>query len=86
MCGTCEACVRELEGLEWGAPPTAKPPLAPMQLLQIEHVRKQVSDLGLDEKRDLVLAILGTVAQDYIPEDKAEKQKTATPERSLTRG
>jgi hypothetical protein len=51
----------------------------------IVQVRQTLSDLGLDEKRDLVIAILGTVAQDYIPEDKAEKQ-TARPERSLTRG
>ena len=52
----------------------------------ILQVRQTLSDLGLEEQRDLALAILGTVAQDYIPENKGEKQKDVTPERSLARG
>jgi hypothetical protein len=52
----------------------------------ILQVRQALSDLGLEEKRDLALAILGTVAQDYIPEDRSEKQKDAALERSATHG
>jgi hypothetical protein len=51
----------------------------------IVRVRETLSDLGLERQRDLALAILGTVAQDYIAEEKDEK-KSAAPERSLTHG
>jgi hypothetical protein len=52
----------------------------------ILQVRQALSDLGVEENRDLVLAILGTVAQDYIPDDKKDKHKDATPERNVTHG
>jgi hypothetical protein len=51
----------------------------------ILQIRQTLSDLGLEQQRDLALAILGTVAQDYIAEEKSEKQGAA-PERSLRRG
>jgi hypothetical protein len=52
----------------------------------ILQVRQALSDLGLEEKRDLALAILGTVVQDYIPADRSEKKKNAAVERSETHG
>lgn len=35
----------------------------------IVRVRQALADLGLDEKQNLALAVLGCVAQEYIPED-----------------
>jgi hypothetical protein len=51
----------------------------------ILQVRQALSDLGLERQRDLALAILGTVVQDYITEENNEK-KGAMPQRSLTHG
>jgi hypothetical protein len=52
----------------------------------ILQVRQALCDLGLEQNRDLALAVLGTVAQDYIPDDRGDKQKHAMPERSATHG
>lgn len=52
----------------------------------ILQIRQALSDLGLEGNRDLALAILGTVAQDYIPDDKSERKQDAAPERSVTHG
>lgn len=54
--------------------------------LGIVQVRQALADLGLEENRDLALAILGTIAQDYIPDDKGDRKKEAAPERSVTHG
>jgi hypothetical protein len=37
----------------------------------ILRVRQALSDLGLEEKHNLALAILGSVVQEYIPDEKA---------------
>ncbi len=37
----------------------------------ILHVRQALADLGLEEKQNLALAILGSVVQEYIPGEKA---------------
>ncbi|MCC6363050.1 MAG: hypothetical protein IT165_05965 [Bryobacterales bacterium] len=52
----------------------------------IVEVRQALSALGLDEKPDLALAILGSVAQNYIPDEKVEKPKNGLAERSVTHG
>lgn len=51
----------------------------------ILQVRQALSDLGIEERRDLALAVLASVAQGFIPEDKKDKQKDET-ERSVTHG
>jgi hypothetical protein len=38
----------------------------------ILHVRQALADLGLEERQNLALAILGSVVQEYMPSDKAE--------------
>jgi hypothetical protein len=52
----------------------------------ILHVRQALSDLGVEEQCDLALAILGSVAQDYISDDKSDKRKDKESERSTTHG
>lgn len=52
----------------------------------ILQVRQALSDLGLEDKRDLALAVLGSVAQEYMPEDTTEKRKDAVAERSAVHG
>jgi hypothetical protein len=52
----------------------------------ILQVRQVLSDLGVADRRDMALAILGSIAQDYLPDDKNDKQKEPTAERSVIHG
>jgi hypothetical protein len=52
----------------------------------ILQVRQVLSDLGVEARRDMALAILGSIAQDYLPEDGNDKQKEPAPERSTAHG
>jgi hypothetical protein len=52
----------------------------------ILQVRQALTDLGIEEKRDLVLAVLGCVAQDYIPEEKEGQARDVAVEKSVRHG
>lgn len=52
----------------------------------IIQVRQALTDLGLEQKRDLVLAILGCIAQEYIPEEKTGETAKIANGRSVTHG
>jgi len=41
----------------------------------ILHVRQALADLGLEERQNLALAILGSVVQEYIPPEKSADDK-----------
>ena len=41
----------------------------------ILHVRQALADLGLEQRQNLALAILGSVVQEYIPDEKAKDDK-----------
>ena len=52
----------------------------------IIEVRRVLSEMGLEENRDLALAILGCVVQEYIPDPEDSKPKEVKGERSKASG
>jgi hypothetical protein len=52
----------------------------------ILQIRQVLSEIGVDEKRDVALAILANVAQDYIPDDKTKQHEEILSEKSATHG